>query len=184
MSLPKSVICKHWANGWCKNDALTCSFAHGQDDLINTNVASYAIARERIVDVKNLCHNILATGTCPFGDNCKYPHHVDQLIEKRVPAQKAPMDPSKFRTKVCRHWENGHCTRGKTCNFLHKYEVNSFKDFPTLEILKTVQQVVEVKLVPKTETEIKTKTKPKTELKTKPKTELETANYWNLLETV
>jgi len=178
MSLPKTVLCKFFMNGFCKNGQ-ACSYAHGYDDMIDTSkVAQYSVVTPAKQGVT--CRNILMNGHCPFGDNCKFTHYEDDL---RVSNKSIGMDASKFKTKVCIHWLNGCCNRGVRCNFIHKFETASVVEFPTLQEAQKPKPIIKIQ-EPKIQ-------EPKTVLKTKASTDAPplvrmpvSTNYWDTLAAV
>jgi len=63
---------------------------------------------------RKLCHQFLDTGTCSFGDECKFSHATEE------PARENQIRPRPIDGKVChQYYETGTCSFGDECRFSH-----------------------------------------------------------------
>lgn len=77
------------------------------------------------------CYEFQETGTCRYGDNCKFSHYVDEMLTNQTAV-------SKIKTKYCGNLKKyGRCAYGQDCIFAHneselqpKYESRKLKIKP------------------------------------------------------
>lgn len=59
-----------------------------------------------------LCQSFSTSGQCKYGDTCIYAHGISEL--------------KTYKTKICRNWMNGRCTK-TDCPFAHgTFEIHNF----------------------------------------------------------
>lgn len=67
-----------------------------------------------------LCRNYGTPAGCRFGKFCTFAHGVEDLHQSAPPAGPVTKhSEEKYKTTMCLHWRNGHCTWGDKCNFAH-----------------------------------------------------------------
>lgn len=59
-----------------------------------------------------LCYQFRDTGSCNFGEKCKYTH----IPQSKVP-QTIPQNNNKGL--ICKFWQQGKCNQGESCKFRH-----------------------------------------------------------------
>ncbi|KAI6230091.1 C3H1-type domain-containing protein [Aphelenchoides fujianensis] len=61
----------------------------------------------------SLCNQFSRTGTCEYGDRCRFAHGVGEL--RLMP------EPKNYKTKLCRNFERDQfCAYGERCQFIHR----------------------------------------------------------------
>lgn len=90
------------------------------------------LERRRIAKMKtSMCHELLLSGVCPYGPDCRFAHSPDELRPMEVSAfGRAQVRPrslqvhENYKTKPCRNFMTyGRCAYGKKCQFLHGSDI-------------------------------------------------------------
>ncbi|GMT14541.1 hypothetical protein PFISCL1PPCAC_5838, partial [Pristionchus fissidentatus] len=65
-----------------------------------------------------LCDTYRRTGSCSYGDNCRFAHNQEEL---RVPNQPRGRMHPKYKTVLCENFErDGECKYGSRCMYIHR----------------------------------------------------------------
>lgn len=115
----KVELCRFFAQGACDKGA-QCSFAHGLLELRTQSEEQHS-GRYKM----DLC-KYFAQGICDMGADCTFAHGIHELRTTRAPQEtrSSPQPPSegatsRFKTEICRFFEQGACKKGASCEFAH-----------------------------------------------------------------
>uniref|UniRef100_A0A914HGJ6 C3H1-type domain-containing protein n=1 Tax=Globodera rostochiensis TaxID=31243 RepID=A0A914HGJ6_GLORO len=83
-----------------------------------------------------LCREYQNSGTCRFGDECRFAHSIEQLRFRPLPRN--------YKTKLCRNFEeNGFCKHGAKCHFIHRSPILTPADWSAfLQDFAFLQQIL------------------------------------------
>ncbi|CAA91362.2 C3H1-type domain-containing protein [Caenorhabditis elegans] len=81
-----------------------------------------------------LCDAFKRSGSCPYGEACRFAHGENEL---RMPSQPRGKAHPKYKTQLCDKFSNfGQCPYGPRCQFIHKLK----KGLPLSEYNRALQE--------------------------------------------
>ncbi|CAD5114698.1 DgyrCDS3742 [Dimorphilus gyrociliatus] len=95
-----------------------------KDDSLNKNAEDF---KKEVAEGEKVfnkpCYKFTKSGTCPFGDNCKYQHVLKETkkkqFRKKVSKYVEKNQEVSNRPLPCKFFLSGHCKLGKECQFWH-----------------------------------------------------------------
>lgn len=114
----KTALCIHFMKHGSCHLELSCTFAHGKEDLANVTAPDTSDPKYKT----KLCLRFEQDDFCPNGELCVFAHGEKELKVQTATANKKT---ALFKTTLCHNFISlGICPSGKNCSFAHgRYEL-------------------------------------------------------------
>jgi len=107
-------MCKFWESGTCPQGR-ACTFAHSEAEL-RSNQGKGGKDKGKRNPKTMLCANHETEGGCPrSSEECMFAHGVEELVEYVASDREMQFQ----KTKLCKFFEQGSCSRGEECLYAH-----------------------------------------------------------------